>query len=400
MHVYIYVRTPVWVEFSFARWRSQSPQEVLADSTELSQLLGLEFALHYYMWYSQPRDGVVNELTPQYAALNGVRDVVNSLQSKHRVNVVLYTNGRFADMRINWPNISSSACHQHNYNPILEGWEAGVPPYALMNPAEPQWQRILSDAIAGVAHTTDSRGVYIDQLSSYYPQPCYPLQTNGISGAWAAGTNKLLRASAEKSGAAILSESNAEAYIGSVHGNLALYGWRRCGYVPAFQAVYSGYTVNIGKQNWPSLSVGNGTMFRATLARQAVFGHVLGWFALTEVLPLLRQPEHQHNLKFIQALGTLRANSSRFLVHGRMIRPPIFGTSIPSMPVCHPMEGCCNVSQVLASAWLATNGDLGLLVINWGDTALNVDIRTAGSDTRSFRLSKSVSARTVLLIEH
>ena len=64
------------------------------------------------------------------------------------------------------------------------------------------------------------------------------------------------------------------------------------------------------------------------------------------------------------------------------------------------MEGCCNVSQVLASAWLATNGDLGLLVVNWGDTGLNVDVRTAGSDTRSFRLNKRVSARTVLLVEH
>ena len=44
----------------------------------------------------------------------------------------------------------------------------------------------------------------------------------------------------------MFSESNAEAYIGDLHGNMALYGWERCGSVPAFQAVYSGWTVNAG----------------------------------------------------------------------------------------------------------------------------------------------------------
>jgi hypothetical protein len=34
----------------------------------------------------------------------------------------------------------------------------------------------------------------------------------------------------------VISESNGEAYIGSLHANLALYGWFNCGFVPAFQS--------------------------------------------------------------------------------------------------------------------------------------------------------------------
>ena len=31
--------------------------------------------------------------------------------------------------------------------------------------------------------------------------------------------------------AAVFSESNGEAYIGDLHGNMALYGWEKCGFV-------------------------------------------------------------------------------------------------------------------------------------------------------------------------
>jgi hypothetical protein len=39
-------------------------------------------------------------------------------------------------------------------------------------------------------------------------------------------------------GKVLISESNAEAYLGSLHAYLALYGFRECNVVPAFQAVY------------------------------------------------------------------------------------------------------------------------------------------------------------------
>ena len=33
---------------------------------------------------------------------------------------------------------------------------------------------------------------------------------------------------------------------------LAIYGFRQCDFVPAFQAVYGGWSVNVGAVGWPS----------------------------------------------------------------------------------------------------------------------------------------------------
>jgi hypothetical protein len=49
-----------------------------------------------------------------------------------------------------------------------------------------------------------------------------------------------------------MSESNADVMLDGVNANLAIYGWLACGNVPAFQAVYSGYTINVGIRARPS----------------------------------------------------------------------------------------------------------------------------------------------------
>ena len=121
----------------------------------------------------------------------------------------------------------------------------------------------------------------------------------------------------------MFSESNAEAYIGDLHGNMALYGWQRCGFVPAFQAVYSGkspsqsagacecwthvdrslrvllicssgWTVNAGVMEWPVPNKSDPTLktwntnkpsplpsWMAYSALQLVYGHIPGNFTST-----------------------------------------------------------------------------------------------------------------------
>ena len=55
-----------------------------------------------------------------------------------------------------------------------------------------------------------------------------------------------MRAKACSGNTMLMSESNAEAYIGVLHANLAIYGFRSCGAVPAFQAVYADHTIMVG----------------------------------------------------------------------------------------------------------------------------------------------------------
>ena len=47
---------------------------------------------------------------------------------------------------------------------------------------------------------------------------------------------------------AVVSESNAEVYLDSVDGYMSFYGWNLCGAVPAWQAVYGGWSLNIGAE--------------------------------------------------------------------------------------------------------------------------------------------------------
>lgn len=53
-----------------------------------------------------------------------------------------------------------------------------------------------------------------------------------------------------------ISESQSEATLGSLTANLAIYGWMTCGFVPAWQSVYGGYTLNVGLGTaWPGFFV-------------------------------------------------------------------------------------------------------------------------------------------------
>ena len=141
------------------------------------------------------------------------------------------------------------------------------------------------------------KGLYIDQMASYFPQPCFSRAGGNAAGSgWADGGRKLFSDVAAALGAdsAVFSESNAEAYIGDLHGNMALYGWERCGFVPAFQAVYQGWTVNAGLLEWPVPNKSDPTLktwatnkpnqdqstnlpsWMAYSALQLVYGHIPG----------------------------------------------------------------------------------------------------------------------------
>eukprot|EP01045_Picozoa_sp_COSAG04_P047852 COSAG04_NODE_18072_length_451_cov_1.786932_1_plen_98_part_10 len=85
--------TPLWVEFSFARWQFAAPSGVQAQSAELAELLGVEWALHYYVWYRLEQKDIVNAWTPKYTALQDFPQLVKTLQHAHNVHVVPYTNG-------------------------------------------------------------------------------------------------------------------------------------------------------------------------------------------------------------------------------------------------------------------------------------------------------------------
>eukprot|EP01044_Picomonas_judraskeda_P019080 COSAG03_NODE_3941_length_1750_cov_1.251816_1_plen_157_part_00 len=122
------------------------------------------------------------------------------------------------------------------------------------------------------APRSNTSGVYIDQIASANAEACYDSQRGKAGGgsAWANGyRNALTKAvAAVGPGKVIISESNSEAYLGSLHAFLAIYGWSQCTTVPAFQAVYGGYAVNVGNDGWTD----NVVTERTTFAQQVRAG--------------------------------------------------------------------------------------------------------------------------------
>eukprot|EP01051_Picozoa_sp_SAG22_P011910 SAG22_NODE_1187_length_5217_cov_5.282532_3_plen_277_part_00 len=230
-------------------------------------------------------------------------------------------------------------------------------------------------------------GLYIDQLASYFPQPCFARGGGGAAGTgWADGGRKLFSDVAATLGpdAAVFSESNAEAYIGDLHGNMALYGWERCGFVPAFQAVYQGWTVNAGIMEWPVPNKSDPTLrtwatnkpgqdegtdlpsWLAYSALQLVYGHIPGAMMTEDLLFVLENSAGA--LGLWRDMMQLRADAQAFLVFGQMLRPPTATVPLRDVPLCgnKPLAGypCCHVPEVVASVFKAKNGSVALIVAN------------------------------------
>ena len=91
--------------------------------------------------------------------------------------------------------------------------------FFLADPADQYWQDTF------IAIATEMRAAGVDQLASFFPQPCFG-RVDGApaaGSAWADGGRKVFSdvATALGPNTAVFSEANAEAYIGDLHGNMA-----------------------------------------------------------------------------------------------------------------------------------------------------------------------------------
>lgn len=281
----------------------------LSDHAALVELIGAEIGCHWYAWEIEPLDTG----DPVYTPRPGFTEDVAALQASGAVHVVPYTNGRVFDRREpKWghDNASRFSCNHFRGGlsgtprPYTEKYEAAANfSFAVMDPASAYWQKTIAGAAGTIALAHNVSGVYIDETASAYAQLCW--HDNGSSGgaAWANGNRALLSATERAIGPnrAVISESNAEAYLGSLHAYLAIYGWQNCHMVPAFQAVYSGWSVNVGTEGWPLVTDTDG--FRVVLAQQWQAGHVLGWTSPGQLLRAFAEPEDR---AFLRSLCQLK----------------------------------------------------------------------------------------------
>ena len=101
----------------------------------------------------------------------------------------------------------------------------------------------------------------MDQVAAAHARSCFEGGRGGGGNSWAAGNRAVLREAGARArrahggrSIALSSESMDEQYIGEISVNLAIYSWSAnsfCSAVPAYQAVYGGYVVNMGDNRFP-----------------------------------------------------------------------------------------------------------------------------------------------------
>lgn len=432
------LRTPLWAQ----SW-GPMPQAPLAPPVvELRRLLRLdEIGLHWYGWNTE----VFDTMYPQYTPREGFDASVAELQGQG-VHVVPYTNGRLFDPRNpDWliDNASLYACGDASGTLYGEKYESDAAhnfTFRVMDPSSKYWQSKVARVVAQIANSSRVHGVYIDQIASYYAEPCRRDQsvtsflqshhsvhsinktvvstriganvnvnanesfrrttvrryashenhqiTFGGGAAWASGEAAVLERAIAESGVMIISESNAEAYLGSLHAYLALYGWRSCGFVPAFQSVYGGWSVNVGMMGW---SFADPVSVRAYLALQFAWGHVLGWFDAEAALSFFQSS--MGDLVFARQLLELKQANAAYLTFGRMLRPPTI-VSPPSTVTVHT-EGFpnCTIPTVTVACWQSSNGRNVIVLVNHANTSANVTVRVVVDSSWGVAFAPSLSPR-------
>ena len=202
-----------------------------------------------------------------------------------------------------------------------------------------------------------------------------------------------------------------------------LQGWLgeiQCQTVLAWQAVFSGWSVNVGDIRYPGhpqqkgangllvLNATEAAAHRAMSAQLFVAGSVLGWFGSSvgweNSLGL-----SDEDTAYTRLLASTKVKQSKYLVYGRLWRQPEWAAPPEMMNLHdygymeHNWNQSCPTPKVLAECWLADDGTFAVVATNHAETELvlnvTVDISEAGSTTpRLVRLTKAMPPRSVAVL--
>jgi hypothetical protein len=186
-------------------------------------------------------------------------------------------------------------------------------------------------------------------------------------------------------GVPIVTENNAEVYIGVVDGFLAVANYFQLEgkfdtthtprsmysinnlilgqYVPAFQSIYGDcHTLTIGRIFDRLDFVDDARFFRAKLAQTMTFGSMLGWFSwrgLFGIATNLTSPQHSHSAAFVDTLTRYRSLLASMLFDARLLRPlvPINGASLPRV-----VGPSADISMIQCAVWQSRNTTIAMVI--------------------------------------
>lgn len=413
------------------------PAVVHEAVSQLATLLDIpSIALHWYEWQQGPDPApsarykfdthYPDYFPPRQPQL--FREVVRGLRDDFGVHTVPYINGRIFDIGSDTYLADDGAkyCSQYVVSPKLRSKSAtenraNLAPYlenygneatfCVASPFTPYWQEIITSTVAELTNDWAVDGVYIDQIGEATPRVCYdPVHGHTLGGGtyWTSGYEQMLtsihramRPYQDGSLPPIVTENNAEVYMGLLQGYLTLTAFKKslaqspaaagagAGRVtdyphlsPAFATVYGGYYVGFGAE-WFLTDFSDPDWFCGKLSSMLMSGAQLGWFSLLSIVDdptdscgdmgvggAFLDPANSDMVDFVRLLSRERAKAVSYVVDGHLARPVVLRPpaeirkqNVPSknMPVL-------DYDAVSSSAWqLEERGVVSTLIMLAGN---------------------------------
>lgn len=366
---------------------------------DLQEALGVPIAYHVYNWHEIPFNIEYPHFLPAKTAFaEGVKKL-----REHDVYILPYINAVSWEMHDeeggHAVTFRNTGCH----GAVLdENGEYQVEDYpqktrrtgktaklAPMCPTWNEWGNLMEALVREMERTLDIDGVYFDQISATPSYPCYNPEHTHLPGGgdyWVEGYTRMMDKIRmhKPADSFYFSECNAEPYLKSFDGFLT-WMWVRDGEVPAFSAIYAGYTQMLGR-----CTIGRKKedfdFFKYCTANSLLYGQQIGWCKADVLFDTDR-------LSYLKQLVQLRYQYTSLFRSARMLRPPVV-TCDAKPVVTSPalwFKDDLVMEQVLAGAWQARSGErLVIFLVNNAErpSAFSLAFPAAEYALERYRLSE------------
>jgi hypothetical protein len=347
--------------------------------------LGEEYGFHWYIWAKNLCFNSANGGDPDYfPARPGFKEAVAAVQQAG-VRVMPYINVELYDIQLPmWTRDHAEQWASRDIRGQMYRTVWSEPKIKMVNmcAATTYYQDLVVNCIKTLVQEYKVDGVYLDELH-VYPYLCYAKNhlhaAHGGNYGWTGYRTMIERAKAEcgRPQLMLTGEACSEAYAALVSGQLN--GGCDMTYAPppVLQSVLKDCTIDFGMIMHREAESAKLPNFAAKQGFIFVRGRQLGWI-MTDQTDLL-EPRYDDQIAFLKALSAARHAALDFLLYGEFLREPdlskvgrhsvewatAFGQSpIPTIAV----------ADVMAAAYRAPGGDLGLVLVNVTGTPQTVQV--------------------------
>jgi hypothetical protein len=378
---------PAWFK-SINVWyqgEDHNPKEELMAKTvdrlrTIRERLGEPFAFHWYLW-QKGRTHDVNY--PDYfPASPGFSNAITTLRNAG-VRVMPYINVELFDTNLQmWTDdhadLWASRNYLGDYNKVLWGDLGSLkgpingPKMVNMCPGTQYWQDKMVGCVKTLVQDYGVDAVYFDELH-VYPFLCYATNHlhSVIGGNYFANSyREIIRRAKEECGKkdlVLTGEGESDIYADVISAQLT-WADTKPDSLPMFQSVMKDYTIEFGLM-MVRPEIENMDCFAGKIGFSLVRGRQLGWIPFDQGDVL--DPSQTAQMDFLKSAAKCRTAARDFLLYGEYLRSPdtlSAGTHEVRWRnggggLASPDE-VIRVPNVMASAYKAPNGDIGIVLVN------------------------------------